>query len=143
MPHAEYPSASACVCQAFANGMINYFGSDEIESIIGYPVSITYGINSSSYETDTPKSPITLTFSTWSEISQRCAESRVAGGMHFKESIYAGQELCKDIGNIVSESIIKLSNGVQPDYLVDFYDTTIPHRQCYPATMRRRSRRGY
>eukprot|EP00752_Nemacystus_decipiens_P014976 g13334.t1 len=41
-----------------------------------------------------PEDDPLLTFSSWSEISEMCGDSRVWAGLHFEESVPAGVELC-------------------------------------------------
>ncbi|CAM9870915.1 unnamed protein product [Ectocarpus fasciculatus] len=83
MPHSEYPSASACLCEAFAQQVGNFFGDDTIDPALQFPPGpLPPGFNAS------------LEFDSWSEVSQVCGDSRVWGGMHFAGAVPAGAELC-------------------------------------------------
>ncbi|CAM9184717.1 unnamed protein product, partial [Laminaria digitata] len=65
MPHSEFPSASACLCQAFTEQVALGVGADDISP------SLELG---------------PFSFSSWSEVSHVCGDSRVWGGMHFEVS---------------------------------------------------------
>ncbi|CAM9270140.1 unnamed protein product [Ectocarpus sp. 6 AP-2014] len=77
MPHSEYPSASSCLCEAFASALRVWAGTDTIDPPLGQP----------------EEDPL-VTFASWSEISEMCGDSRVWAGLHFEESVPAGVELC-------------------------------------------------
>ncbi|CAM9235018.1 unnamed protein product [Laminaria digitata] len=66
MAHSEFPSASACICQVFAEQVVNFTGTDEISPPLMFA---------------------SFSFTSWSEISQVCGDSRVWGGMHFAVSV--------------------------------------------------------
>ncbi|CAM9691475.1 unnamed protein product [Sphacelaria rigidula] len=97
MPHSEYPSASACICQVFAEQIIPSVGSDEISPPLDFPIG--------------PDN--VLTFGSWSEISQACSDSRLWGGLHFPEAVLAGAELCGGffVSNSVSATVNRLIAG--------------------------------
>ena len=135
MPHAEYPSASACVCQAWADALSLHSGTDDVTGVIGGPLVLSKLAFSSIYEPlSTPSENLLYFYSSFSQISQRCGDSRVEGGMHFSESVPAGRDLCQNIGAKAVEYVEKLVSGVTPDYVVDFYDTSVVERDCYPET---------
>ena len=136
MPHAEYPSGSACVCEAFAQSLIEYFGTDNITEIVGEPLTASFSAFSSRYEPlSTPSTDIEFEFDSWTEMSNRCAISRINGGMHFTESIVAGRQLCGDIGQRVTQSVLALANGELPQYVIDFDNlaSVAVERDCYPT----------
>ncbi|CAM9971823.1 unnamed protein product [Ascophyllum nodosum] len=99
MPHSEFPSASACMCQAFAEQVAHFLGSDKIEDSID--VTELMGLEEMKG------------FSSWSEISEVCANSRVWGGMHFADAVPAGTELCGGglLASSISSSISALIAG--------------------------------
>ena len=131
MPHAEYPSASACLCEAYAQVLRNIVNTDDITSILFSPLFQPFLPFSSSREPlSTPQNFILKTFSTFSEISQACGESRLDGGMHFSASVPSGQSLGVDISNAVFDRFTKLINGIVPDHVTTVDDTTIPNRKC-------------
>eukprot|EP00752_Nemacystus_decipiens_P008074 g7217.t1 len=100
MPHSEYPSASACLCEAFTEQIRFWLdGRDEIEPPLQFPPPELGG-------------PVVV-FSRWSEISEMCGQSRVWGGMHFEGAVPAGAELCGGGGmaESISNSIDALLGG--------------------------------
>eukprot|EP00752_Nemacystus_decipiens_P007406 g6624.t1 len=80
MPHSEYPSASSCMCEAFASALKVWAGADEIDPPLEFPPPEFGG-------------PV-LTFTSWSEMSQMCGDSRVWAGLHFEGAVPAGVDLC-------------------------------------------------
>ncbi|CAM9482619.1 unnamed protein product [Ectocarpus fasciculatus] len=103
MPHSEFPSGSACLCEAFARQIKNFFGTDEIDPPLQFPPGAPpAGFTSAPLE-----------FSSWSEIAEVCGDSRVWGGMHFRDSVPAGAELCGSQGMVdsIHESLERLKAG--------------------------------
>eukprot|EP00904_Undaria_pinnatifida_P002795 jgi/Undpi1/12516/HiC_scaffold_6.g02185.m1 len=92
MPHSEFPSASSCICQVFAEQVQDQLGSDEI---------------------DPPLELGPFKYGSWSEISQVCGDSRVWGGMHFKDAVPAGADLCGggDMAVSIARSVDRLIEG--------------------------------
>ena len=122
MPHSEYPSGSSCICTAYANGKTLYYGSDNLI----FPLFRSIDAFSSIYEPlTTPSKNLTFLYFTWSDIAKRCGETRVESGVHFTESVPAGEQLCQDIGVEVTTQLINLKNGIVPDYIIDFEDRDI------------------
>ncbi|CAN0096425.1 unnamed protein product [Ectocarpus sp. 4 AP-2014] len=102
MPHSEYPSASACLCEGFARQVENFLGDDKIEPALQFPPGPPpAGLNAS------------LEFASSSEISQVCGDSRVWGGMHFAGAVLAGAELCggEDMAKSIHDSFERLKAG--------------------------------
>eukprot|EP00903_Cladosiphon_okamuranus_P012376 g11599.t1 len=123
MPHSEYPSASACICEAFVSALKLWAESDTIDPPLEFPPP-EFGV------------PI-LSFSSWSEVSQTCGDSRVWGGMHFEGSVPAGAKLCggDEPAHSIAASIDALTAGdesaavFKPD-ISAHQDTGAPqHRQ--------------
>ena len=132
MPHAEYPSASACMCRAITDAFATYFGSDDVTDVLPNGVELFAEAFSSIVEPlSTPQEDLTLRYYSWSEISDVCGLSRLTGGMHFTASVPAGSELCSHIGERVAQAFMDLTNGVTPQFVVDLDDTTIVERDCY------------
>ena len=136
MPHSEYPSASACICEAFSFAMQEYFGSDNITEISGFD-SVGFDFDAFSSDNEplsTPSEPLRLRYDSFSQISDRCGETRLEGGMHFTASVPAGRELCGDIGTRVAQTVIALANGEQPTFMVQFdtsQDSIVERFDCY------------
>mmetsp|Transcript_42003 Transcript_42003/g.88149 ORF Transcript_42003/g.88149 Transcript_42003/m.88149 type:complete len:557 (-) Transcript_42003:353-2023(-) len=119
MPHAEYPSGSACICTAFAEAMKQITGKDDI----GITLSKDFEAGSSKTEPDvTPKQKITLNYNKWSDIALDCGESRLYGGMHFQAAVPAGHDLCSsDFVRPVVDHARLLKDG-NPTGLLAAYD---------------------
>ena len=129
MPHAEYPSASACVCAAYARANQVRYGTD----LLLFPLSAEFEAFSSEYEPlSTPSTNITKLYFAWSDIAKRCSDTRMEGGMHFSESVSSGASLCEPIGEQVSIILNNLRNGIAPEYVIDINDTEIRERTCFP-----------
>ncbi|CAM9971879.1 unnamed protein product, partial [Ascophyllum nodosum] len=98
MPHSEFPSASACICKVYAEQIMHFLGTDEIDPPL---------------QTGPPLTAVPMEFSSWSEISETCADSRVWGGMHFADATAAGGELCGGglLASSISSSISALIDG--------------------------------
>ncbi|CAM9420198.1 unnamed protein product [Ectocarpus fasciculatus] len=103
MPHSEYPSGSACLCEAFARQIENFLGDDTIEPALQFPP----GPPPPGF--DAPP----LEFASWSEISEVCGDSRAWGGMHFAGAVPAGAELCgsTDMAQSIHDSFERLKVG--------------------------------
>eukprot|EP00752_Nemacystus_decipiens_P012197 g10813.t1 len=99
MPHAEYPSGSSCLCEAFASALQVWAGTDTIDPPLEFPPP----------EFDGP----VLTFTSWSEMSQMCGDTRVWAGLHFEEAVPAGVELCggDDMAYSIASSVDGLTAG--------------------------------
>ncbi len=63
--------ARCTASQAFAQALIHFTGQDAIDPPIVFPA---------------PTAPV-VTFSSWSEMSHMCGDSRVWGGLHFEVSV--------------------------------------------------------
>lgn len=133
MPHAEYPSGSACLCEAVVEYVRTFLGFDNFltEPTLGFPLTLTWPELSSIKEPlTTPAQDVTLTFTSWSQVSEVCGQSRLNGGMHFTASVEAGQELCRESGRIIAEAYLNLRDGVVPDYVADFNDRELKQDIC-------------
>eukprot|EP01025_Chloroclados_australasicus_P050068 TRINITY_DN5720_c1_g2_i4.p1 TRINITY_DN5720_c1_g2~~TRINITY_DN5720_c1_g2_i4.p1 ORF type:complete len:561 (-),score=33.65 TRINITY_DN5720_c1_g2_i4:264-1946(-) len=108
MPHSEFPSASACICQATTDFLrAARGGKDEFTS----PFIAFFRKGSSVYEPDVvPAKDTVVIFRSLSEINRVCGESRLWGGLHFRPAVEAGQRLCKGLGERVYERLVSKSN---------------------------------
>jgi hypothetical protein len=110
--HPEYPSASASFCRAHASATKLY-----LEQIVGLPSNLA---NDLSYWTPaipiageplavpaggsnvepgvTPAVDTTLGWDTWDDFAEECGISRLWAGVHFFDSIPAGQAIGEEIG---------------------------------------------
>eukprot|EP01084_Bolivina_argentea_P230150 388255_1 len=99
MPHSEYPSASACICQGITD--FNQIFLREYMQITGMlpPINLEFEAGSSINEPGmTPKTDLAVQFTDLNDYNLHCGESRRQGGMHFTNAISGGQQLCKGIG---------------------------------------------
>ena len=133
MPHAEYPSGSGCICISWASAMIESFGADDVTSLLPDGLQLSFDAFSSKKEPlSTPSSDISVSYNSFSEVAQRCGETRLEGGMHFTASVPDSFALCKDIGTKIAKNMRLLANGIRPDYIVDIEDFSLNNRDCYP-----------
>ena len=138
MPHSEYPSGSACLCEAFATSGIELFGTDDVTDVMGDDgFVVEFGQYSSAIEPlSTPSEDISVGYKSFSEVSKRCGETRLEGGMHFTDSVPNGAQLCRDIGTEVAQKLVMIANGQSPSYIInpqDNLDSDNP-RTCYPSS---------
>ena len=94
--HPEYPSASASFCAAHALAARAYLGSDALNWSIPAPAGsslVEPGV--------TPAIDTQITFATWTDFETDCGDSRVWAGVHFPDSVPAGQAIGRDIAELV------------------------------------------
>jgi hypothetical protein len=105
--HPEYPSGSACFCAAHAQASRRFLGSDEF----GWTVPVPKG--SSVIEPGiTPATDIAIPFETFTDFENACGMSRFWGGVHFLPSLSAGQNMCRPIGDLAYDFLIRKLNGM-------------------------------
>lgn len=107
--HPEYPSASACFCEAHAQSMRRYFGSD----VLGYPVEVKAGMSRIEPGV-TPAEDLTVIFPTWTDFSSDCGQSRVWAGVHFQAAVDESQAVCKVFGDMAYNYWKQLMDGTAP-----------------------------
>lgn len=119
--HPEYPSATACFCAAQAQAWRNYLGGDEIPDVTlpnGQVVDGFIGVlpaGSSIHEPGvTPANDVIVTYDTWTEYEQDCAESRIWAGLHFRAAVEESLNTCSDIGNAAWDYFSTLLDGTAP-----------------------------
>uniref|UniRef100_A0A7S1ZRM1 Vanadium-dependent haloperoxidase NapH1-like second helical-bundle domain-containing protein n=1 Tax=Trieres chinensis TaxID=1514140 RepID=A0A7S1ZRM1_TRICV len=97
MPHAEYPSGSACLCTAVAEYVDAYMADQHGNNT--YPTIWEFAAGSSETEPGVvPAKALTLSFATMTELRDMCGKSRLWGGMHFTKSVQDSYQLCKGLG---------------------------------------------
>ena len=104
--HPEYPSASTCGCQAAAQAMRRFTGTDELNWSVSYPAgasSIEPGI--------TPARDLTLTFETWTDFAEDCGQARIWAGVHFPAAVEASAALCSSFGDMAYDYFSALMDG--------------------------------
>ena len=107
--HPEYPSASACFCNAHTSSARLYLGTDNLN----WTVPVLAG--SSRVEPGiTPASDINLHFPTWSKFNEDCGNSRVWAGVHFPAAVEASNGLCQVFGEMAYDYLNELIAGTAP-----------------------------
>ncbi|MDE0266174.1 MAG: vanadium-dependent haloperoxidase [Thaumarchaeota archaeon] len=102
--HPEYPSATTCFCAAQAAAWKLYHGgSDTIpdvngDGVLGNDLAGVLRPQSSVHEPNNPLGPVPVAFATWSDYTAECAESRIYGGVHFRDAVDASLAVCDDVG---------------------------------------------
>ena len=108
--HPEYPSATTCFCAAQAaawelyhnrgssNGPANLPPGTIHISGVAQPLAGVLLPGSSVHEPSNPPGPVPVSFATWDDYTTACAESRIYGGVHFRDAVDASLDLCDDVG---------------------------------------------
>ena len=100
MPHSEYVSGSACLCQG-----LHEFVDSWLTTNLGIADSISVNLTFDKFSSKTepgfsPSTDINIEFKDMLSFRDACGESRLKGGMHFTKSIADAYELCEGIGYI-------------------------------------------
>jgi hypothetical protein len=103
MPHSEYVSASACLCQTlyeFTDSWLNtHLGKEN-----SIEIKLSFKKYSSIIEPNfSPPEDISVVFDNLLTFRDACGESRLNGGMHFTTSVPDGYQLCEGMGEIGNE----------------------------------------
>jgi hypothetical protein len=91
----EYVSGHSTFTAAGATMLAAFTGSDT------FGVTVTIPAYSSTFESDTPAQPITLSFPTFSDASNDAGMSRRYGGIHFMSGDYNGRGLGRQVAQFV------------------------------------------
>ncbi len=83
-PHPEYPAAHACVSSAVVTALNAYYRTDQI-----------------TFSFDSKVTGTSQTFTTTQALIDNVFTGRIAGGMHFRSSLQAGQALGASVGQWV------------------------------------------
>ena len=108
--HPEYPSASACFCQAHGQSARLYLGSDNLNWMVPVPAGasrIEPGI--------TPAADTNLIFPTWTDFVTDCGQSRVWAGVHFQSAVDESRKLCNVFGDMAYDYLQELILGTAPE----------------------------
>lgn len=98
MPHAEYPSGSACLCTGYQEYADIFFETRYGRKLSG----LTWGRGDRTYLTDNMDG-----------IREACGQSRLWGGMHYTAAVADGEEICRGLGQISYDYVTRLKNGSQ------------------------------
>eukprot|EP00798_Chlamydomonas_sp_ICE-L_P011657 gene11657-34366_t len=107
MPHADFPSYTACVCQAYAEFMERALGTP---GKLFYQVSFKKGCSMKEPGV-TPAEDLTLSRNTTKDFIKDCTATRLWSGVHFQKSIDAAVEMCKGTGAAAYEKLSQLLAG--------------------------------
>jgi len=119
MPHAEYPSATGCICQASMSVVKVYMKVVHSDDGEGFSIRTAYKAGSSKIEPGlTPGDDITE-FYTLEQFKESCGQSRLDGGMHFTAAVENSYELCRGFEEATEQRILELLNG--SDDMLDVY----------------------
>ena len=92
MPHADYPSGTACICVAFAEFLENFFGGDAgPTNVINYGPYIIQKGCSIREAGAVPAEDVTVFY-------RIAVQSRMWAGVHFQRAIDASRDMCPGIG---------------------------------------------
>ena len=114
MPHSEYVSGSACICQALMELtdqwiVLNRVGEDPATLNITFP---TFIAGSSKTEPGiTPAQDLDIVVNGMNELRLQCGESRLDGGMHFAESVQNSYTLCNGVGIAAADFAFSVSDS--------------------------------
>ncbi|KAK1862317.1 hypothetical protein I4F81_004891 [Pyropia yezoensis] len=92
MPHQEYPSASAAICSGFA-AVLGPLGGDRL--------NLSVPLAAGSVGGGLPGGPLTLTWPHLDAMAAACGDSRLWGGLHFRDAIKAGDSLGRRVAKEV------------------------------------------
>ncbi|PZG00572.1 hypothetical protein C1I93_02165 [Micromonospora endophytica] len=96
--HPEYPSGSTTLCSAEAQATRRFLGSDVLNwrhHVAAGSTLVEPGI--------TPATDIELHFPTWTDFVQKCATSRVWGGVHFAKTVERSIPFGAQFGDLAYE----------------------------------------
>jgi len=89
MPHAEFPSGSACLCSAASAITAQLYGKKYDDP---FPLNVTFNINT--VEDRLSGKNFQDHFSTLKDYADDCSNSRYWGGMHFRFSLQPAARMC-------------------------------------------------
>lgn len=104
--HPEYPSGSTTVASAAAQTARRFFGTEELAWEFDFEVGksiVEPGI--------TPTKNVRVSFPTWTDFNERCAYSRVDGGVHFTKTVERSMAFGEQFGDLAYEFIQRQVKG--------------------------------
>ena len=129
MPHSEYISGSACICQALRDFTDEWMerthgellGTGNLSTFvpggsIAVPIATDetgrdppFLMGSSRTEPGfAPAANLTLVAMNMTDLRDQCGNSRLDGGMHFTDAVPDAYELCDGIGTLAAEYSLSL-----------------------------------
>uniref|UniRef100_A0A0G4IG90 Uncharacterized protein n=1 Tax=Chromera velia CCMP2878 TaxID=1169474 RepID=A0A0G4IG90_9ALVE len=121
MPHAEHPSGSACLCRVFEEVMQAF---NKKGDVVDPPGAVDLQIQKGGSRVSPrlrPEKELLFQYKKFSEVTEECKISRVIGGMHFPQSLDAGEDLCAGLGTEIAEKVKRLEEG-DPDARIEARD---------------------
>jgi hypothetical protein len=120
-PFADFPSGHSAFSKSFALTMTRWFGSNITKTRISYdqqklicPIfklseTTSYGnftipVGTSQIQNNVPSTPITLSFSTWNEISDSAGISRLYGGIHCESANESSKNAAVQVDNYINST---------------------------------------
>jgi len=105
-PHPEFPSGHSAYSNAAAEILKRFTGSDT------YVKSVSFTAGSSVFDPgNSPRSDVTLSWQTFSEVAEDAANSRAIGGIHFAESLLRSAIIGREVAGAVWDRYTQLING--------------------------------
>ncbi|WP_181788882.1 DUF6851 domain-containing protein [Streptomyces phytophilus] len=98
--HPEFPSGSSSLCAAGSQALRRYFGSEDLNWTLEFKAG-----KSLTEPGVVPAKDLKVHFATWSEFDRVCAESRVWGGVHFRETVERSTVFGQQFGDLAHEYI--------------------------------------
>lgn len=92
--HPEYPAAPACASAALAESLAQYFGTRRV-----------------GFAFDSKATNTTHAWDTVDGIVEDCRDARIVGGMHFRHSAVAGEQLGRQVARRVAARPMWRSSG--------------------------------
>jgi len=109
MPHSEYPSGSACICQTIGDFTVNalgvLFGDKDDVQPIDHSLSLRLP--------DGLQLLPDLSYPNYASAVESCGLSRLNAGLHFTASVPAGWNLCEGIGDGAVTGMMRRVLGVE------------------------------
>lgn len=125
--HPEYPSATAGACGALGEGMREWLGTDQLD------MTVPIEEGSSRIEPGlTPANNLTLVFDTWSTFETDCGQSRIYGGVHFKDAVDNIKSVAKIMGKNAAD-FMKRHTKRETASTRTAVDAPPPPRPAHPA----------
>eukprot|EP00798_Chlamydomonas_sp_ICE-L_P023342 gene23342-30591_t len=107
MPHADFPSATSCICIVFGKfaeaflgtpGEVQYFTSFHKGCSLKEPGAL-------------PSEDTSIRFNTTKDFVNTCAYSRVWAGVHYTKAVDAALKMCEGIGAAGFAKLNRLKDG--------------------------------
>jgi len=111
MPHSEYVSGSACICQGFSDYWLKYMETIGVDPTFPVQVPPIKAGESSVEPNITPANDLNLSYRSVTELARTCGRSRLDGGMHFEASVPNAYNLCEGIGTNAADVAFSLLNA--------------------------------